>query len=122
AANHRTMDYELWGKLLLAGATFEYTHILFAMFRLHEQQKTGQAWLQTQSLVETAVQLVHRAQHLPEQERHPPVADLRAYERDYGRDTGPRARLGLAPRVVLALREARATWRRRAAQMVGRAS
>ena len=28
--NHRTMDYELWGKFLLAGAPFQYTHIPFA--------------------------------------------------------------------------------------------
>ena len=38
---HLTMDYELWGKFLLAGATFQYTHIGIAMFRLHDQQKTA---------------------------------------------------------------------------------
>ena len=54
ADNHRTMDYELWGKFFLAGAAFEYTHIPFAMFRLHDQQKTGQDWAQTQSLIKTA--------------------------------------------------------------------
>jgi len=116
--NHRTMDFELWGKLLLAGARFEYTHILFAMFRLHEQQKTGQAWAQTQSLVETALQLLEQARDLTAQERQHLAADLRAYELDYWRRTGPLARLGLAPSVVLALREKHAALRRRAAQLI----
>jgi len=120
--NHRTMDFELWGKLLLAGARLEYTHILFAMFRLHDQQKTKQAWAQTQSLIETAVQLVEQARDLPERERVGLVADLRAYELDCWRNSGPLARLGLAPRVVLAVREAQATLRRRASQLVRRAS
>ncbi len=122
AGNHRTMDYELWGKFLLAGAAFEYTHIPFAMFRLHDQQKTGQDWAQTQSLIKTAVKLVDQAHDLPEQERQRLVADLHAYERDYWRDTGPLARLGLPPGVVLPLREVHARWRRRAVQFVRRAS
>src|SRR5262245_19987450 len=42
--NHRTMDYELWGKFLLAGATLQYTHIPFGAFRLHGSQKTAQDW------------------------------------------------------------------------------
>ncbi|MEP7308716.1 MAG: glycosyltransferase family 2 protein [Acidobacteriota bacterium] len=118
AANHRTMDYELWGKFLLAGAAFEYTQIPFAMFRLHEQQKTGQDWAQTQSLIKTAVKLMDQARDLPEQRRQPLVADLHSYERDYWRDTGPLARLGLPPRVVLPLREFHTSWRRRTVQLV----
>jgi glycosyltransferase involved in cell wall biosynthesis len=118
--NHRTMDYELWGKFLLAGATFEYTQIPFAMFRLHGQQKTAQGWAQTQSLIKTAAKLVDQAKNLPEQERRHLVAELQAYERDYWRDTGLLARLGLPPDVVLPLREVYASWRRRAAQLVRR--
>jgi len=119
--NHRTMDYELWGKLLLAGAHFQYTHIRFAMFRLHGEQKTGQSWLQTQALVDTAVKLVARAAHLPAPLRQDLVADLRAYERQYWLDTGPLARLGLPEAVVLPLRSIQARLRRRAAQFVRRA-
>ena len=122
AGNHRTMDYELWGKFLLAGAAFEYTHIPFGMFRLHDQQKTGQDWAHTQSLIKTAVKLVDQAHGLPEQERQHLVADLHAYERDYWRDTGPLARLGLPPGVVLPLREVHASLRRRAVQFVRRVS
>jgi glycosyltransferase involved in cell wall biosynthesis len=111
--NHRTMDYELWGKFLLAGAAFEYTQIPIAMFRLHGQQKTGQGWAQSQSLIKTAVKLVDQAKNLPEQERRHLVADLHAYERDCWRDTGLLARLGLPPGVVLPLREVYGSWRRR---------
>ena len=34
------MDYEFWGKLLLAGARFQYTEIPFGIFREHANQKT----------------------------------------------------------------------------------
>jgi glycosyltransferase involved in cell wall biosynthesis len=121
AANHRTMDYELWGKFLLAGAAFQYTQIPFAMFRQHSDQKTGADWAQTQSLVKTAVKLVGRAPDLPELERRTIVADLYEYERDYWRQTGALARLGLPPRVVLRLRGMRDGLRRRAVQFVRRA-
>ena len=102
AHNHRTMDYELWGKFLLAGARFEYTHVRFGMFRIHSAQKTGQDWAQTQSLIDTAVKLVARAPDLSEPARDSIVADLRAYEREYWLDSGPLARLGLPEGVVLA--------------------
>jgi len=38
--NHRTMDYELWGKFFPAGAEFRYTDIPFEMFRQHQTQKS----------------------------------------------------------------------------------
>jgi hypothetical protein len=65
-ANHWTMDYELWGKFFLAGATFKYTHVPFGMFRVHDQQKTAQGWATTRSLIATAVSLVTQARDLPE--------------------------------------------------------
>jgi len=120
--NHRTMDYELWGKLLLAGAHFKYTHIRFGRFRVHPGQKTGQDWAQTQSLIDTAVRLVARASDLPGPVREAIVADLRAYEREYWLATGPLARLGLPEGVVLPLREMRARLRRRAVRLLRKAS
>jgi hypothetical protein len=118
ARNHRTMDYELWGKFLLAGVTFEYTHIPFARFRIHGEQKTGQGWHTTQSLVATAVKLVRQAHDMPESVRDEIEADLYAHEREYWNDTGPLARLGLPKRVVLSLRDLHASGRRRAAALV----
>jgi glycosyltransferase involved in cell wall biosynthesis len=121
-ANHRTMDYELWGKFLLAGATFQYTEIPFGMFRQHSGQKTAADWATTQSLVKTAVKLVSQAHELAELERRMIIADLYEYERDYWRNTGPLARVGLPPSVVLRLRDMGDGLRRRAAQLVRGAS
>jgi glycosyltransferase involved in cell wall biosynthesis len=120
AANHFTMDYELWGKFLLAGAVFQYTQIPFAMFRQYSGQKTAADWTTTQSLVQTAVKLVGRAHDLPEAERRMLVADLYQYERDYWRETGPLARVGLPTDIVLSLRGARDGLRRRAGRFVRR--
>ncbi len=118
--NHRTMDYELWGKFLLAGARFHYTHVPVGMFRLHGQQKTRDHWQHTQSLVATAGRLVARADDLTEEVRQSILGDLRAYEQDYWWRTGPLARLGLPPHWVMHLRDVRATLRRRAAHLVRR--
>jgi glycosyltransferase involved in cell wall biosynthesis len=112
--NHWTMDYELWGKFFLAGARFEYTHIPFGMFRVHDQQKTAHGWATTQSLIATAVNLVAQARDIPESLRDEVVADLYAHERDYWRETGRLARLGLPERVVCALRDMHASLRRSA--------
>jgi hypothetical protein len=107
-ANHRTMDYELWGKLLLAGASLQYTEIPFGMFRLHADQKTHDGWRQTQCLVESAVRLVSRAPILSEETRQAILADLRDYEQDSWRRTGRLAQVGLPRSVVTRLREVRA--------------
>src|SRR5262249_53462444 len=37
--NHLTMDYELWGRFLMADGRFHYTGIPFGMFRRHRAQK-----------------------------------------------------------------------------------
>jgi hypothetical protein len=118
-ANHRTMDYELWGKFLMAGATFRYTLIPFGMFRLHEQQKTGQDWQQTQALVATARQLAGRGP-FTESRRQELLADLDAYQRAYWMNSGPLARLGLPERTVLSVRETNATLRGMASRLMHR--
>jgi glycosyltransferase involved in cell wall biosynthesis len=117
---HWAMDYELWGKFLLAGAEFQYTNIPFGIFRLHAEQKTSQAWAATQSLVAAAEHLVAQAAHLSETERRTLLADLRAYEREYWRESGPLARIGLPPNLVLPLRDMHTSLRRRAAGFLGR--
>jgi glycosyltransferase involved in cell wall biosynthesis len=122
ADNHRTMDYELWGKFLLAGVAFQYTHVRFGMFRVHGAQKTGQDWLHTQSLVASARRLVEQAPQMPEETRRKLTADLVAYQRDYWLDSGPLARAGLPEGIVLSLRDMQARWRRRASRLLRRAS
>jgi GT2 family glycosyltransferase len=117
-ANHRTMDYELWGKFFMAGASFEYTAIPFGMFRLHHDQKTHDSWRQTESLIATAAKLVAHAHTLTDETRQAILADLRAYERKCWWHTGRLARLGLPPRLVMRVRELRAAIEHRVIRLV----
>jgi glycosyltransferase involved in cell wall biosynthesis len=105
--NHYTMDYELWGKLFLTGARFQYTEIPFGMFRRHQAQKTHDKWARTQSLVAAAKQLVMMANEFSAVRRNTLLADLMAYQDEYWKRTGLLARLGLPPYVVQYLRALR---------------
>ena len=109
--NHFTMDYDLWGKFFLAGATFRYTGIPFGVFREHAKQKTHNMLRQTRSLVETAAKLVHQAQSFPEKTKNEILEDLRVYlkkyEMDYWKGSGRLAKLGLPRSLVLQLRRLR---------------
>jgi hypothetical protein len=106
--NHYTMDYELWGKLFLAGARFHYTAIPFGMFRKHADQKTRDAKRTTQSLTEIALSLLDAAECFSEKEKTAISADLQAHLRDWPeiawRRSGRLARLGLPRSVVTQLR------------------
>jgi hypothetical protein len=82
--NHYTMDFELWGRLLMAGLKLEYTGIPFGMFRRHPEQKTALTLRQTESLVDTAERLLEESDlepELRERLRH----GLRRYLRSYRR-------------------------------------
>jgi glycosyltransferase involved in cell wall biosynthesis len=109
--NHRTMDYELWGRFLLAGARFHYTHIPFGIFRVHGAQKTADLWATTRSMIATAVKLVGEAPGLSDSTRAEIVRDLYAYQRDDWRRTGRLARIGLPETIVHPLRRTRAKMR-----------
>jgi hypothetical protein len=108
--NHRTMDYELWGKFLIAGATFHNTDISFAMFRQYPEQKTSDGLHATESLIATALNLLERADSLSKESKESIEHELRAYlagypERHWKR-TGRLARIGLPRPVVTGLRSA----------------
>jgi glycosyltransferase involved in cell wall biosynthesis len=109
--NHNTMDYELWGKLLLTGVKFQYTDIPFGMFREHPQQKTMDGWRQTQSLLDTAATLVTCARCFSEETRDEILADLNAYreayKKDQWRNSGRLTRMGLPSSMVIPLRNIR---------------
>ena len=109
--NHFTMDYELWGKFFLAGAKFQYTRIPFAMARQHPAQKTYNGLRQTQALVATAAKLLNSSEGFSEDIRNELRADLNAYwvtyQKDYWRNSGRLARIGLPPMIVERLRNLR---------------
>jgi glycosyltransferase involved in cell wall biosynthesis len=110
--NHRSMDYELWGKLLLAGARLCYTDIPVAMFRKHKDQKTYDMLQQTHSLLDTAAKLVFQSGSFSDETKCEILEDLRVYGEEY-RDnhwmsTGRLAKLGLPRGMVECLRRLRA--------------
>jgi len=110
AANHRTMDYELWGKFLIAGSRFRYTDIMFGAFRMHPSQKTADALEQTKSLVQTAASLA-RTGLTNADAKEDILKDLARYDVEFReshwRATGRLARWGLSPAVVNLLRSAK---------------
>jgi hypothetical protein len=111
--NHHTMDYELWGRFLLAGARIQYTEIVFGVFRRHGRQKTHDMLKQTDSMLDAALMLVEAADSLPLKVREELAADLEAYRTDYPRKewqhSGRLARLGLPVPVVTAIRNLKST-------------
>jgi len=111
--NQRTMDYELWGKLLQAGARFQYTDIPFAMFRKHQNQKTRDRFRTTQSLIDAGVRMIEDSECFPKETQDKLLADLEGYRKDYWRNTGPLARVGLPPQIVLPFRDFKLKFRGR---------
>lgn len=111
ADNHRTMDYELWGKLFLAGARFQYTEIPFGMFRRHHGQKTIDGLRTTQSLIDTALKLLDLADSFSQEARGAILVDLHAYlgeyEKRFGNQIGRLDRMGLPAPVVTQARHLR---------------
>jgi glycosyltransferase involved in cell wall biosynthesis len=109
--NHFTMDYELWGKLLLAGATFMYTGIPFGMFREHAAQKTHDPDRITDSLLKTAAELIQLSR-LSEESKRNRLAELTAYKAVFQESswtaTGRLARAGLPRGIVTRLRNLKA--------------
>jgi glycosyltransferase involved in cell wall biosynthesis len=109
--NYYTMDYELWGKLFLAGAKFEYTDIHFGMFREYPNQKSQHGPLLTRSLLHTAAKLVKNADCFSEQVKDELLADLETYDKEYSmaqwRGSGRLAKIGLPRQIVIPLRNLR---------------
>jgi len=109
--NHLTMDYELWGRFLLAGAKLQYTQIPFGFFRRHEQQKTNNQLKQTKSMIDAAARLVTSADFLPPETKQQLLSDLGAYWAAYPervwKQSGRLARMGLPRSIVDPLRDLR---------------
>ena len=117
--NHRTMDYELWGKFFLTGATFHYTHIPIGIFRVYAGQKTADLWATTQSLIETAGKLVADAPGFSDRSRQEIMRDLYDYQSEDWRRTGRLARLGLPEGLVTTMRRTRSRIQRAMSTIAG---
>jgi glycosyltransferase involved in cell wall biosynthesis len=106
--NHYTMDYELWGKFLLADICFQETDVPFGMYRRHPAQKTSDGHKVTQSLLTVALRLVDEAQHLPLRTKDSIRAELETYLHEYPstqwRNSGRLAKWGLPRSLVVGIR------------------
>ena len=56
--NHFTMDYELWGKLMINGISVVKTNLPIGMYRWYAGQKTSRQRQVTESLIRTAQKLI----------------------------------------------------------------
>jgi hypothetical protein len=112
-SNHYSMDYELWGKLFLAGAEFRNTGIPFGMFRQQPDQKTRDRIATTNSMVDSALRLLDQARDMPADTRDALRADLLAYRDEYPdlswrNSSGRLARMGVPRPIGLRIRRLKA--------------
>jgi hypothetical protein len=108
-SNHRTMDYELWGKFLLGGARFQYSGIPFGIFRSHTGQKTRDMVEQTRALVETVAAFIRDSGYFAPDKQSELLNDLNRYHAQFLHDqwyeSGRLARLGFPVPIVRLLRK-----------------
>jgi glycosyltransferase involved in cell wall biosynthesis len=106
--NHSTMDYELWGRFLIAGATFRNTDIPFGMFRRYPGQKTSDGLGTTNSVIAVALGLLDKAEAISNETRQSIRAELQGYLAEYPErhwwKTGRLARMGLPRSLVTGMR------------------
>lgn len=67
--NHRTMDYELWGRMLLVGGRIVPVDEVLGIFRTYEGQKISDRYQTTKSLVQDAQNLIRAADWPVEKKR-----------------------------------------------------
>jgi glycosyltransferase involved in cell wall biosynthesis len=87
--NHQTMDYELWGRLLLAGAQIKYTDLDVGMFRVHADQKTSQFWETTKSLTRSARRLIRAHPTWSDEKKKAFLSKLYTYEEEVAEQYRP---------------------------------
>lgn len=102
-----TMDFKLWGGLLLAGAEIQYTHIEVGMFRNREEQKTSDQWETTKSLVRNAVRFDRDHPTWSARKKNQFVRRLEQYRNEFWRGTSRLERADLSESLFLWLRDVR---------------
>ena len=121
--NHLTMDYELWGKFLLAGARFQYTGIPFGFFRWNHGQKTQNSLAQTESTLDAAIELIGLANSFSADLKLEILSDLQAYRDMYPnqawKQSGRLARIGLPPVVVMPMRNLKDAFQKKIRTLIG---
>ena len=108
---HDAMDYEFWGKLLLAGARIQYTDIPFGMLRQHALQKTANGLRTTRAMLDVAAGLIPQARLLSDDIKKQIAEELESYWIEYQeqnwKSSGRLARIGLPVSFVRTIRKIR---------------
>ena len=104
---HDAMDYELWGKIFLAGGRFQYTTIPFGMFRKHTNQKTYDGMRTTQTLIDIVSKLLAIVDSISDEKKIEIFSELKACKKNSWKHSGRLARSGLPPPLVNLLRKFR---------------
>jgi glycosyltransferase involved in cell wall biosynthesis len=107
--DHFSMDYQLWGQLLLEGARIEYTGVPFGIFRWQSQQKTQDETNSMRSMVEAAAKLAARADFWDAETRERILAEIeycwKAYTEAQWKQSGRLTRIGLPLSLVVPIRK-----------------
>jgi GT2 family glycosyltransferase len=105
--NHYSMDFELWGDMLLEGVAIEKTGIEYGAQRRHEGQKTSEGRNDTVSLIAASHRLVEKCPKWSTEKKKSLHAELDRYEEKTWRETGRLARLGFPRALVRKIRSIR---------------
>ena len=104
-SNHYAMDYEFWGRLMLAGLRVQHTHIDFGIFRRHDNQKIADHERITESLVEGAHSVIRAHPTWRSEKKERFHAHVREYWQSFNQDAGLLTKMGLPSSVVRVLRD-----------------
>jgi hypothetical protein len=108
---HDAMDYEFWGKLLLAGARIQYTDIPFGMLRQHPLQKTANGLQTTRAMLDVASNLIPEAVFLSDNVKRQILEELESYWIEYQerfwKGPGRLTRIGFPVPLVMQIRKIR---------------
>lgn len=105
--NHSTMDYELWGKMLLTGVQISYVGDEISRFRIYEEQKTANRKVTTESLVNSAERILKNSPSIEGDKERELESKLQRYMRAFR--SGGEGRLvewGVPPKATRKLRRA----------------
>jgi hypothetical protein len=106
--NHYTMDFDLWGKMLLVGASITYTDARIANFRSYEGQKVSHRVALVKAVVANARQLIDACQEWPQEKKRRFHKELDAYSTAARLGGGRLVQWRLPEPVIRTIRQARA--------------
>lgn len=81
--NHTSMDYDLWGRMMLAGGVIEPVDELLGIFRTYEGQKISDRHKTSKGIIACAKNLIRSATHWPPGKKRKALLKVYRYEWKY---------------------------------------